>query len=231
MDEHLKVARILVDMQEEDRRAVGRELHERLGQSLVVLKLLLAEAAGASAERSKSTLGEAQILLGELMSLARSLSLELRPKMLDDLGLLAALLYLFESYTARTQVNVVFEHYGLHRKFTPEVGIAAYRIVQEALQNVSRHSGVKEARVMARADRRILHLRIEDKGRGFDLDNLAEDLRRGLTGMRGRAMLVGGQFHIYTRPSTGTVVVAELPVSGPAKKAVKGVALDQGSAG
>ncbi len=227
----MKVARILVDMQEEDRRAVGRELHERLGQSLVVLKLLLAEADGASAERSKSTLGEAQILLGELMSLARSLSLELRPKMLDDLGLLAALLYLFESYTARTQVNVVFEHYGLHRKFTPEVGIAAYRIVQEALQNVSRHSGVKEARVMARADRRILHLRIEDKGRGFDLDNLAADLMRGLTGMRGRAMLVGGQFHIYTRPPTGTVVVAELPVAGPAKKTVKGVTLDQGSVG
>jgi signal transduction histidine kinase len=231
MDERIEIARILVNIQEEERRAVGRELHERLGQSLMVLKLLLAEAAGAPSERAQATLAEAQSLLAELMSLARNLSLELRPKMLDDLGLLAALLYLFESYSSRTEVNVVFEHYGLHRRFPPETGIAAYRIVQEALDNVAKHAGVQEARVLAKADRRILHIRIEDRGHGFEIAKLQADQKRGITGIRGRAMLVGGQVNFHTQPGKGTVVVAELPVTGLYRKPVKGVMGDQDSAG
>ncbi len=231
MDEQIEIAKILVDIQEEERRAVGRELHERLGQSLMVLKLLLAEAASAPSERSRATLSEAQLLLAELMSLARNLSLELRPKMLDDLGLVAALLYLFESYSSRTQVHVIFEHYGLHRRFPPATGIAAYRIVQEALENVAKHAGVQEVRVLARADRRILHVRIEDRGCGFEIEKLTGEQKRGITGIRGRAMLVGGQVNIYTQLGKGTVIVAELPVAGLYKKPIKGVNIDQGSTG
>jgi signal transduction histidine kinase len=108
---------------------------------------------------------------------------------------------------------VVFEHNGLHRKFAGDINIAAYRIVQEALNNVARHAGVREARVTARADRRILHLRIEDQGYGFDPGGQPDDGRQGLVAIRGRAMLVGGIVQIYSRPGTGTVVVAELPLS------------------
>ena len=115
MEDALSTARVLVEIQEEERRAIARELHDRLGQSLAVLKLLLGEAMNPPLDKMRYTLGEAQSLVNEMMSLARELSLELRPKMLDDLGLLPALLYLFESYTARTHVAVKFEHYGLHK--------------------------------------------------------------------------------------------------------------------
>ena len=145
MEDALVTARVLVEIQEEERRAIARELHDRLGQSLAVLKLLLGEAMNPPLDKMRYNVGEAQSLVNEMMSLARELSLELRPKMLDDLGLLPALLYLFESYTAHTHVSVKFEHYGLHKKFPPEIGLAAYRIVQEALENVADFAGVDEA--------------------------------------------------------------------------------------
>ena len=96
MEDLISTARILVEIQENDRRAIARELHDRLGQSLAVLKLLLGDAINSSPEKMKYTLGEAQSLINEMMSLTRDLSLELRPKMLDDLGLLPALLYLLK---------------------------------------------------------------------------------------------------------------------------------------
>lgn len=213
MDDALSTARVLVEIQEEERRAIARELHDRLGQSLAVLKLLLGEAMSPPMDKVRYTLDEAQSLINEMMSLARELSLELRPKMLDDLGLLPAFLYLFESYTARTHVSVKFEHYGLHKKFPAEMGLAAYRIVKEALENVAAFAGVKEARVLAWSDRRVLSVRIEDRGYGFNPDVIPADRLRGINGMRGRAMVAGGGFSISSAPGQGTVVSAELPLA------------------
>jgi signal transduction histidine kinase len=212
MEDHLSTARVLVEIQENDRRAIARELHDRLGQSLAVMKLLLGDALNSPADKMRYTLGEAQSLVNEMMSLTRDLSLELRPKMLDDLGLLPALLYLFESYTARTHVMVKFEHYGLHKKFPAEIGLAAYRIVKEALENVALHAGVKEARVLAWSDRKLLSVRVIDKGAGFDLEKLPRVLLGGTKGMQGRAVVVGGRFHITSVPGDGTVVSAEMPL-------------------
>lgn len=213
MDDGLSTARVLVEIQEEDRRAIARELHDRLGQSLAVLKLLLGEAMNPPLDKMRYTLGEAQSLVNEMMSLTRELSLELRPKMLDDLGLLPALLYLFESYSARTRVAVKFEHYGLHKKFPPETGLAAYRIIKEALDNVAASAGVTEARVLAWSDRRVLSVRIEDRGNGFDPAPIPADRRCGINGMRGRALVAGGVFTISSTPGQGTVVTAELPLA------------------
>jgi signal transduction histidine kinase len=213
MDDGLSTARVLVEIQEEERRAIARELHDRLGQSLAVLKLLLGEAMNSPLDKTRYTLGEAQSLVNEMMSLTRELSLELRPKMLDDLGLLPALLYLFESYTARTHVSVKFEHYGLHKKFPPETGLAAYRIVKEALDNAAAFSGVAEARVLAWSDRRVLSVRIEDRGCGFDPVLIPADRLCGINGMRGRALVAGGVFTVSSAPDRGTAVTAELPLA------------------
>jgi signal transduction histidine kinase len=212
MDDLLAVARILVNIEEKERRAIARELHERLGQSLTVLKLLLGEAVSSSPEKTRATLAEAQSLVNELMSLTRALSLDLRPKMLDDLGLLPALLYLFESYTSRTHVNVKFEHYGLHKKFPSEVGIAAYRIIQEALENVAKHASIHEVRVLTWSGRRWLYLQIEDRGVGFEPDKIPAEHRQGLDGMRGRVLLVEGKFILQSATGGGTMVTAELPL-------------------
>lgn len=213
VEDALVTARVLVEIQEGERRAIARELHDRLGQSLAVLKLLLGEAMNPPLDKMRYNVGEAQSLVNEMMSLARELSLELRPKMLDDLGLLPALLYLFESYTARTHVSVKFEHYGLHKKFPPEIGLAAYRIVKEALENVADFAGVDEARVLAWSDRRVLSVRIEDRGYGFDTGIIPADRLCGVNGMRGRALVTGGTLSIASTPGLGTVVMAELPLA------------------
>lgn len=218
MEDALSTARVLVEIQEEERRAIARELHDRLGQSLAVLKLLLGEAMNPPLDKMRYTVGEAQSLVNEMMSLTRELSLELRPKMLDDLGLLPALLYLFESYTARTHVSVKFEHYGLHKKFPPETGLAAYRIVKAALENVAAFSGVDEARVLAWSDRRVLSFRIEDRGYGFDPGIIPADRLCGINGMRGRALVAGGGLTISSARGQGTVVTAELPLAVKPKK-------------
>lgn len=211
MTDSLSTARVLVDIQESERRAISRELHDRLGQSLAVLKLLLGEALNSPPDKARSTLSEAQSLVNEMMCLTRELSLELRPKMLDDLGLLPALLYLFESYTERTHVLVKFEHYGLHRRIPTDTGLAAYRIVKEALENVALHAGVNEAHVLAWSDRRLLSVRIEDRGRGFDAAHLP-DMQGGIAGMQGRAIIAGGRLSITSTVGEGTTVTAELPL-------------------
>lgn len=198
MEDPISTARILVEIQEDERRAIARELHDRLGQSLAVLKLLLGDAINAPSDKMKYTLGEAQSLINEMMSLTRDLSLELRPKMLDDLGLLPALLYLFESYTARTHVTVSFEHYGLHKKLHPDISLAAYRIVQEALTNVAKHSGVDNVKVLAWTDRRLLCVRVEDGGVGFKPDDSPDIYHRGIRGMQGRAMIAGGRLSLQS---------------------------------
>jgi len=211
MDDSLIIARVLVEIQEGERRAIARELHDRLGQSLAVLKLLLGDAIASSPDRARYTLGEAQSLVNEMMSLTRELSLELRPKMLDDLGLLPALLYLFESFTSRTRVAVRFEHQGLHKKIPPETGLAAYRIVKEALENVAAHSGKGEARVRVWSDRWVLSARIEDEGCGFDAGKMEGNRTGGIDGMRGRVLIANGRFSLSSIPGTGTVVTVELP--------------------
>jgi signal transduction histidine kinase len=213
MEDPISTARILVEIQENDRRAIARELHDRLGQSLAVLKLLLGDAMNSPVDKMKYTLGEAQSLINEMMSLTRDLSLELRPKMLDDLGLLPALLYLFESYTARRHVAVRFEHYGLHKKLPPDISLAAYRIVQEALENAAKHSGIDNVKVLAWANRRLLCVRVEDRGAGFNPDELPEVYPGGIKGMQGRAQVVGGKLSLTSVPGEGTVVLAELPLA------------------
>ena len=220
MDDPLATAKVLVGIEEGERRIIARELHDRLGQSLAVLKLLLGDAMASSPDKARYTLGEAQSLVNEMMSLARELSLELRPKMLDDLGLLPALLYLFESFTSRTHVAVQFEHQGLHKKIPPETGLAAYRIVKQALENVAAHAGTGEARVRVWSDRWILSVCIEDSGCGFEADKVAKNWPGGVNGMRGRVLIAGGRFSLASVPGTGTVVTAELPLPVRSRKVV-----------
>jgi PAS domain S-box-containing protein len=203
----------LVQIQEEERRTIARELHDQIGQSLTVLKLLLDKAVRLPPENVVSNLGEAQALVNELMGQVRDLSFDLRPGMLDDLGLLPTLLWHFDRFTATTQVQVNFRHSGLQRRFPQEVGTAAYRIVQEALTNVVRHAKVMEVAVAAWVDQDTLWIRIEDKGTGFDQSALPAGASGGLYGMRERARSLSGELIIESRQGSGTIITARLPFS------------------
>ena len=210
----------LVQLQEAERRGLARELHDEIGQSLTGLKLMIERGVRARHAGDQRGLGpvqddidEALTLVNDLMTRVRDLSMNLRPAMLDDLGLLPALFWHLERYSTQTGVRVDFRHSGLDRRLPPQVETAAFRIVQEALTNVARHAAALEARVRIRVERRVLHLRIEDDGRGFDPERAMSGPSSGLTGMRERARLLKGRLSIETSPGSGTRLAADLPLA------------------
>jgi signal transduction histidine kinase len=187
-------------------------LHDHVGQELTALKMLLRLAQRDSAAR-EHVLNEAGELVDELVWRVRGLSLDLRPTVLDDLGLRAALEAYFERYTARTNIGVRFEHGGLEARLPHRVETAAYRIVQEALTNVTRHSRGRHVSVRVVKGGTMLVVQIEDQGAGFDVETVASGASSGLSGMRERADLLGGHLTIESQPGQGTVVTGWLPVS------------------
>jgi signal transduction histidine kinase len=206
------LSRRLLEVQEQERRHLSRELHDEVGQALTGLKLAL-EAARRPGRGAGASLDRARQLVQELTGKVRELSLRLRPSMLDDLGLLPALLWHLERYTAQTGVEVAFSHLGLARRLPPKVETAAYRIVQEALTNVARHAGVGRCAVRLRMGEGSLSIEVEDEGRGYDFETAYRaGGSGGVSGMRERAALLGGRLRVESSPGAGALVTAELPV-------------------
>ena len=210
------LSRHLVGAHERERRHIARELHDEVGQVLTGLKLSLAVAAAGAPPPLAATLERVQTTMNELMGRVRSLSLDLRPALLDDLGLLPALTAYLERYTAHTGVQIVLRHEGVSNcRFPTEVETVAYRLIQEALTNVARHSGVMIATVRLLADTTRLMLRVDDTGRGFELGAaLAAQTTSGLSGMYERVQLIGGILTIDSMLEGGTQIIAELPLPG-----------------
>jgi PAS domain S-box-containing protein len=208
------VTRRLVEVQEAERRAVARELHDQVGQMLTGLQFSL-ESGKRSAEGDLRAIIEgSQQLVASLMKQIRALSLKLSPSMLDDMGLLPTLLWHFDQYQAQTGINVRFSQSGLEKRFSSEIEITVYRIIQETLTNVARYAKVDNVEVTVSADDEVLHLQVIDLGCGFDLQKTFQRKTFGLTSMKERAFLVGGQLSIQTAPGAGTHVLVSIPVSG-----------------
>ncbi len=198
----------LVDVQEAERRDIARELHDEIGQLLTGL-LFRIEGHGAGGGSPKE---EMTAIVHDLILRARNLSMNLRPPMLDDLGLLSALTWQIDRFETQTGIHVEFHHSGLDRRFDPQVEITAFRIVQEALTNVARHAGVTKAKVDIAAGAEALGVRIEDEGRGFDVGAALAARSSGLNGMRERSRLAGGRLDIESAPGRGTRLSSELPL-------------------
>jgi signal transduction histidine kinase len=212
----------LVQVQEGERRRMARELHDEIGQTLTGLNLLLQMVNECPGARPGAA-AEARALVAELMQKVRDLSLELRPSMLDDLGLLPALLSMFERYRKQTQMHVAFEHRGIEGRFEPEVETAAYRLVQEALTNAARHAQVGEVRVRVWSDGSALNLQVEDAGAGFDVGAVLSDpSHTGLLGMRERVAVLGGELALESLPGRGTCLTVQLPARAAARGAPAG---------
>jgi len=198
------LSRRLVDVQEAERRALARELHDEMVQLLASLKQRL---EGGTARAS----AEAQSILGDLLERVRNLSMDLRPPTLDELGLLPTLLWHFGRYREETGVRVEFRSRGPAGRFAPEVETAAFRIVQEALTNVARHARVTKVDVSLETRAGGLELRIADRGVGFEAAASPPGPSGGLAGMQERARLLGGHVRIESAPGRGTRLVADLP--------------------
>jgi signal transduction histidine kinase len=147
------------------------------------------------------------------MRQVREISIDLRPPMLTDLGLLPTLLWHFDRYTARTGVTVEFAHAGVEARFAPEVELAAYRIVQEALTNIARHAHTDTAQISFTVQEDELCITIQDKGIGFDVQMAQSQYKSsGLTSMHERARTLGGSVNIKSQPDKGTQVKVRLPL-------------------
>ena len=215
------LAGYLQSVREEERSRIARELHDEVGQALTGIKLVLERSIREQSASVQSSLEHALVVANELIGRVRDLSLELRPPMLDDLGLLAALRWHFERYTGQVNIRVDFNHAGLQgQRFLPEIETAAYRIVQEALTNVARHAGTDSVEVSVTIDKSVLHIRIQDVGDGFDPDSLSarSGITGGLYGMRERAIMLGGQLKLESAPGAGTLLIAEIPTHDPASR-------------
>jgi signal transduction histidine kinase len=204
-------ARILaaVNLQESERREIARELHDQIGQLLTGLRLMI-EVPRAGGR------GEVLSVIDEIIDRVSDLSMNLRPPLLDELGLLPALLCQIERFEAQTGIQVDFHPSDLDRRFCPQAEITAFRIVQEALTNVARHAGVMRVKVEVCADSKTLAARIDDDGRGFSVDGAFARYSGGLAGMRERCRLLGGRLTIESTPGSGTRISLQLPLSASA---------------
>ncbi len=198
----------LLEAQERERRAIARDLHDDLGQILTAIKLHLHRAA-ASGKRRDAALAQASDAASTLMSRVHAIAARLRPAALDDLGLEETLRAHLEDFERSTRLSVDLRVRGAPAELRSEVAEHLYRIVQEALSNVSKHASASAVRVELEASA-TARLLIEDDGVGFDAESVPAG-RLGLLGIRERAELLGGRFELRTAPGAGTRVEVELP--------------------
>lgn len=212
-------SRQLIEAQEEERRRIARELHDQIGQVLTAVKMNLhsvqrvcnAAEAGAHIKDNIEAVDEA-------LRLVRDLSVDLRPPLLDDLGLVTALHWYLDRYARRTGLatQVIVDLRDPNERFSRELETASFRIAQEALTNVVRHARAKSVTLrLVKADN-FLYLSVEDDGVGFDPDSLQRRAPRaatlGLLGMQERAHAAGGDVEIVSKVSKGTEIRLKLPL-------------------
>jgi signal transduction histidine kinase len=186
------------------------------------MRLLLDTIDWSCAPTARARVEQVQQLVNGLLTQIRNLSLNLRPSMLDDLGLVPALVWLFGRYTAQTNVRVDFNQQGLERRFDTDLETVGYRVVQEALTNVARHARVDHVRVRGWVEDGSLFLEVVDDGTGFDPDAVgATTVSMGLAGMRERALRLAGRLTVESKPGAGTHVRLQMPVS-PAAPGLSG---------
>ena len=204
----------LLEVQETERRSLARELHDEAGQLLTGLKMVVERSLPLAPEPVRERLNEAVELISLLTARVRNLSLELRPQVLDDLGLIVALDWHFQRYAKQTGIKVDFRHTPVPTRLPLLLETALFRIVQEALTNVARHARVSEVVVRLWLNAGRVGLQVEDKGAGFDVDGaLARRISTGLSGMRERAGLLEGEFTLESTCGKGTLLTVEFPLA------------------
>jgi signal transduction histidine kinase len=210
----------LLEVQEAERRKIASELHDDTGQHLTVLKLLLSKIAHSLGEDAPSELGEAQDIVSDVINQIRTLSFNLRPGMLDDLGLLPALQWYFQDFSHKTDIQINFKHSGLEKELPVQIRVAAYRIVQEALTNFLRYAKTGRVAVFVEVVNETLNIQIKDKGIGFEPAKVSLN-SSGLRGIRERTRYLGGRFILDSAPGKGTCLAVSLPLESKAETLFK----------
>jgi signal transduction histidine kinase len=202
--------RILED-QERERHAIGRELHDEMGGYLTILGIYLGKMAKEPGNRAWQD--QFTQAFDEMVQYIRSLSHSLYPVMLERGDLLSALMTYFENFQRRIGVKIDFKYRGLKERLPSHIEAVAYRIIQEALTNVAKHAAAQNVKVTIFRLKSVVKLSVEDDGRGFDLSRTRTEGAYGISGMKNRALFAGGNLEVESSPGRGTRVVSTLPVS------------------
>ena len=218
MQENLRnLSNKILRTQEEERKRISRELHDEVGQSLTAINVTLSTLKNNGAGNSNDSgrkLAEAQILLQETMETVHRFALDLRPAMLDELGLLPALRSYLKGFASRTGLRVHFLGNPIAEKLADNQKTVVFRIAQESLTNVSKHAHASQVEVSIRKFKDGICMEVADNGRSFKADpmNSARSKGRlGLLGMQERVRLVNGQFTVKPQPGKGTTVRVVIP--------------------
>lgn len=203
------------NIREEERTHIAREIHDELGQQLTGLKMdlfwvnrRLQAADTAISEKLLTTLA----LIDTTIETVRRIATELRPSILDDLGLVAALDWQSDEFEKRSSIKVDFSSNLNEALVKPDISTALFRIYQELLTNVARHSKASTVKAFIWHDEQKLLLKVEDNGQGFDMNNIMNKKTLGLRGIKERTSLIGGNYEIKSSPGCGTSVLISVPL-------------------
>jgi len=211
-----EVSSKLITAQEDERKRIARDLHDDLNQRLALLSVemeLLGQGADGDRDLSQQRIEEIGRRVKELSSEVHKLSHQLHPAKLDQLGLISAARSFCRDLSQQSGLPVAFVHDDVPRDLRSDVALCFYRVIQESLQNVVKHSRANAARVELRMDAQLLRLTVSDDGQGFDLDHAARHGGLGLVGMKERTRLVQGNIVLRSAPNQGTRIELTAPLS------------------
>lgn len=209
----------LLNAQEEERRNISRELHDDLGQILTSINLDLQRAVKTpNAEKRLELLRQILTKNDEARSRIREISSLLRPGLLDDIGICEAIEAYVSQFVSRTGIPVDLSVKCSSSDIPAEATTTIYRIVQEALNNISKYANANKVTITLGIEEERIQLRILDDGIGFDLSQVRTEHTLGLIGMRERARLLGGKFTLQASPGAGTFIGVTLPVASWSRK-------------
>lgn len=223
-EELRELSRQMLSAQEEERKKISRELHDVIAQSLMGINVRLAtlkREAGLSTRELDRHITLTQKLVTRSSNIVHRFALELRPTVLDDLGLIPALHSFMKHFTKRTGVRTHLTTFAGVEKLQTTHRTVLYRVAQEALTNVARHARASRVDVSIRRDGKCVRLEVKDDGRSFPVQTVLQtrgSKRLGLLGMRERVEMVGGSFAVESSAGNGTAVIARIPVSKATEK-------------
>jgi PAS domain S-box-containing protein len=205
----------LIEAQESERARIARDLHDDIGQRLALLMLTLKQVKGLqpdSSSEAHSSLDALQKQTAEIAADVQALSHQLHPPRLLHLGVAAAMRGFCKELSGQKNVGIDFGHENVPGSVPPDVSLCLFRVLQEALHNGVRHSRARHFDVHLRGTGNAVHLTVRDDGVGFDVDAASRGLGLGLTSMKERLKLVGGELVIESQSKRGTTVLARAPV-------------------
>jgi signal transduction histidine kinase len=228
MQEHLRrLSHEILFAQEEERKRISRELHDEIGQTLTAINVKLAglqKEADVNTEGLKKHIATTRRLVEESMNTVHRFARDLRPPLLDDLGLIPALHSSLNDFTKRTHIPVHFTAFAAVERLHVDKRTVLYRVAQEALANVAQHARATSVDVSIRKLGGVVRLEIHDNGRSFQVQRVfsGKKIKRlGLLGMRERVEMIGGTFAVESSPKTGTTIRAEISFGNGSRGSVR----------